>query len=44
VLAIYPQLRLGSLRGGITIQATSRQAIEPREPIAIERIDAEKVC
>jgi Plasmid encoded RepA protein len=36
VQAVYPQLRLGSLRGGITIDAASRQAIEPREPIAIE--------
>jgi hypothetical protein len=33
VQTIYPQLRLGSLRGGITIAASSRQAIDPREPI-----------
>ena len=33
VQAIYPQLRLGSLRGGITIAANSRQAIDPREPL-----------
>jgi hypothetical protein len=44
VLTIYPQLRLGSLRGGITIQSTSRQAIEPREPITVERIDGGKAC
>jgi len=37
VQAVYPQLRLGSLRGGISIDATSRQAIEPRGPITIEQ-------
>ena len=37
VQAHYPQLRLGSLRGGVTIDATSRQAIEPREPVTIEQ-------
>jgi hypothetical protein len=36
VQVLYPQLRLGSLRGGITINPDSRPAIEPREPITIE--------
>jgi len=44
VQAVYPQLRLGSLRGGITIDAASRQAIEPREPITIEQGDGGKAC
>lgn len=42
VQTVYPQLRLGSLKGGITIDATSRQAIEPREPITIKQDDPTK--
>jgi Plasmid encoded RepA protein len=35
VKALYPQLRLRSLRGGITIDPSTRPAIEPREPLMI---------
>jgi hypothetical protein len=36
VRAVFPQLKLGSLQGGVTILPTSRRAIEPREPVTIE--------
>jgi hypothetical protein len=36
ILALYPQLRLGDRKGGVTIDATSRPAIEPREPVIID--------
>ena len=37
VQALYPQLRLGSLKGGVTIDPASRPAIEPREPVTISQ-------
>jgi hypothetical protein len=37
IMAVYPQLRLGSLKGGVTIDATSRPAIEAREPLIIDQ-------
>jgi hypothetical protein len=37
IKALYPQLRLGDRKGGVTIDASSRPAIEPREPLIIDQ-------
>lgn len=36
VRAVFPQLKLGGVQGGVTILPTSRRAIELREPVTID--------
>jgi hypothetical protein len=36
VQLVYPGLKLGSLRGGVSIAPDTKQAIEPREPTILE--------